>query len=161
MIVTDAAAVSCRYGHWRTVDLLLELGGKVPAGMGESLLDGCLGRHYFNTAARIIAKDIAAVGPAILNQRLPPKTLMWIMKHGSEDPDVCLRKAVENGMLELVVELLTGQSADGEPVEGPARIARATPDLLLLCGPTNPSGAAIAAVRRALSCDMCRVTCAL
>jgi hypothetical protein len=117
------------------------------------------GRHYFETAGRMIANGFAELGPDVMNQRMPPKTVAWLVQQQSGgDPEVCLRRAVENGMTELVARLLFGPThpphdVDGEgsaavvPTAAPTPLVTPTPDLLLLCGSDNANGQEVAQVR--------------
>ena len=108
----------------------------------------------------MIASGIAVLGPEVMNQRLPPKTIAWLVRHQSGgDPDVCLRRAVETGMVDLVKELLfgragtdataghaEGKAADVEVSTTDTVKAHPTTDLLMLCGDDNPHGVAVANV---------------
>jgi ankyrin repeat protein len=81
-------ALAIRYGHWKTIDVLLKHKAIIGPG-GNELLEGALGRHYFETAARMIATGMATLGPEIMNQRMPPKTIAWLVRHQSAGVAVC------------------------------------------------------------------------
>jgi ankyrin repeat protein len=144
-------------GYWKTTDLLLSYSATLSTQCDRTMLFNHLILHrFFNTAARVISAGLIQIQMNVLQFRLPPQTLEWIMAKEAElalakaasdsqsenkeknelelksNATKFLRKAVENGMVDLVRTLLK---------EG----ATPTASLLALCCDA-PRGADVADV---------------
>eukprot|EP00931_Biecheleriopsis_adriatica_P089331 TRINITY_DN63485_c0_g1_i1.p1 TRINITY_DN63485_c0_g1~~TRINITY_DN63485_c0_g1_i1.p1 ORF type:complete len:1582 (-),score=251.39 TRINITY_DN63485_c0_g1_i1:49-4455(-) len=129
-------------GHWKMLELLLEAGAGSVSDQAdaESLIQRAARCGFYNSAARLVAAGLGSVTLDILQGSVPPETLEWVMQrhaetdlrasanescHGSERGRLYLRRATENGMLDLVRSLLQ---------QGTRPVAAELGDLLLLCG---------------------------
>jgi len=111
-------------GHWNTMEALLEAGAGTDMSKSEAerLLQGLLRRGFYKTAATMVAKGLCLVSLDTLRDRIPAETLSWIMQrqaeaelltsseHLPERQRLYLQRGVENGMEDLVRQLL-GQGA--------------------------------------------------
>lgn len=142
-------------GHWRSVELLIKAGADLQAAQAQTLVEELLQRGFFNTVARLVAAGFGSITNDVLRSQVPASTLAWVMMKTSESELVIrddesndefvkrgmvyLKRAVENGMLDVVQQLI--QKGICPPTTGELE------DLVTVCGSLETAcGARIAEV---------------
>ena len=97
----NAVDLAILFGYWKTYDVLVKAGGE-PSADGQSLLQTCISKKYFNLATRLVRDGFATITDDMEDSAPNTEGIEWLSQNTRKE--VSMDVAIRKGMLEHVIK---------------------------------------------------------